>query len=94
MKVKLATACAVAAWLVTAGAVQALTLTNRDTSDVWLEITEQESEELAIFVVEPGHVIEDVCTRGCTIRTEDGDEEDFEGTEIVEIKDGELTVVD
>jgi hypothetical protein len=66
----------------------ALQLTNRDTADHKLVVTEKDTEQE--LVVKPSEILDDICTKGCTIKMSDGEEYEFEGNEVVSIEEGLL----
>lgn len=72
--------------LLAATSANALQLTNRDTADHAIVITENGADQNV--VVKPSEVLDGFCLSGCTIKTSDGEEYEFEGTEVVSIEDG------
>ncbi|NJM33577.1 MAG: hypothetical protein HC850_01470 [Rhodomicrobium sp.] len=72
--------------LLAASQASALQLTNRDTEDRKITITEKEGSK--DLIVKPSQVIDDVCKAGCTIKTADGEEYEFDGNEVVSIEEG------
>lgn len=96
MKVSLAMRCAV---LMAAGALTvliagraeaAVSVTNRDDKAHKLTVIEGDSKK--DIQIKPSEVIEGICAKGCFIRLNDSenDEYELEGTEIVSIEDGYL----
>ena len=66
---------------------QAVTLTNRDTTDQKLIIIEgdKQSEQ----TIKPGERLE-LCPESCVIRLPDGEDYEFDGAEIVSLEEGLL----
>ncbi len=64
-------------------------MTNHDTSDQTLVVKEKEKDKEASqeVVVKPSQVL-DICQKGCTIKMSDGEEYEFDGTEVVSIEEG------
>ncbi len=74
------------AFLLMAGQASALQLTNRDAADHKLVVTEAgTTKEL---IVKPSQTLEDVCAKDCTIKMPDGEEYEFDGSEMVSIEEG------
>lgn len=72
--------------LTAASQAQALQVTNRDATDHKISVTEKSgTQEL---VVKASQVLDGICTGGCTIKTQDGEEYEFDGNEIVSIEEG------
>jgi hypothetical protein len=72
--------------LATASHAQALQVTNRDAADHKIFVTDKSgTQEL---VVKASQVLDGICTSGCTIKTQDGEEYEFDGNEIVSIEEG------
>jgi hypothetical protein len=71
-------------------AAAGVSITNRDDKDHKLTIMEGEAK--ADHMLKPSQVLEGVCEKGCVIRLNDSenDEYELEGTEIVSIEDGFL----
>jgi len=84
------TLCSAALLAVTSA--NALQLTNRDTADHAIVITENGADQN--IVVKPSEVLDGFCLSGCTIKTSDGEEYAFEGTEVVSIEDGVMYLDD
>jgi len=80
-------AIAVLLWTSHAGAVS---VTNRDDKDH--KVTVIEGDIKKDHVLKPSAVLEGVCQKGCIIRLNDSDndEYDLEGTEVVSIEEGYL----
>ena len=68
-------------------AASAISLTNRDTADQKLIIIEGDSQNER--VIKPGEKLE-LCEKACVIRMPDGEDYEFDGTEIVSLEDGLL----
>lgn len=79
-----------AALLLISTAADAASITNRDTKDV--KVTISEGETTTEHVVRPSQVLDKVCMSGCIIRLDDGDEDEYEveAEDIVAIEDGFL----
>ena len=83
-----------AAALLSVGSAEAVTLTNRDVEDHRLEIYEfYEEAGPRYLLVAAGKTLE-LCPEGCTIVPENGDEETFEGSEIVHVENGHLRIAE
>lgn len=80
----------VATALSAAHAVAVVSVTNRDDKDHKLTIVE--GEKRTDHVLKPTQVLEGVCDKGCVIRLNDSenDEYELEGTEVVSIEEGYL----
>ena len=89
MRVMPFVACLVAAQIQAAAAL-ALSLVNRDDHDH--KVTIVEGPRSTDHVLKPDAVIENVCLKGCVIRLNDSDEDEYEldGNEVVSIEDGHL----
>jgi hypothetical protein len=89
MRVVLLLACASAA-LIQSGAALALSLSNRDDHDH--KVTIVEGPKSSDHVLKPDATIENVCLKGCIVRLNDSEEDEYEleGTEVVSIEDGSL----
>ena len=66
-----------------------LTITNRDTIDHSLTITDFDSER--IITIRPNHKLKGLCLSGCSIAVDEGKPVDFSGRETVMIKSGNLS---
>jgi hypothetical protein len=66
----------------------ALQLTNRDTSDHKLIVTDQAAGQAQEITATPSQILDGFCLKGCTIQMSDGQEYEFEGNEIVSIEEG------
>lgn len=85
-----ALAVSVAAAAFGAEAAAAVSLTNRDDRDHKITIVEGQSRQ--DHTLAPSAVLEGICTKGCVIRLNDSenDEYELEGNEIVSIEEGYL----
>lgn len=79
----------IAALLMTSAA-HAVTVTNRGDKDVKLTVIEGEAKQDQ--VLPPGKMLEGVCQKGCIIRLNDSenDEYELEGSEAVSVEEGFL----
>lgn len=82
------------ALLLTAGQSQALTVTNRDTAEQSLQITETGAPASRMLVVAPGQTVEDLCPAGCDIALANGTSASFDGNEVVDIRNGGFVVAE
>jgi hypothetical protein len=73
-------------WSLAASGADALQITNRDAAEHKLVVTE--SGTTKDVVLKPSQVLEGICLKGCTVKTADGEEYDFDGTEVVSIEEG------
>jgi hypothetical protein len=64
----------------------ALKLTNRDATEQKMTISENTASREA--VLKPAETLDGICNGGCTIQMQDGEEYEFDGTEIVSIEEG------
>ncbi len=72
--------------LFAASEASALQLTNRDPAAINLVVTENGASK--DIVVESAEMLDGFCLKGCTIKTPDGEEYEFDGTEVVSIEEG------
>jgi hypothetical protein len=79
-----------AALLMSSIAADAASITNRDTKDV--KVTISEGETTTEHTIRPTEVLEKVCMSGCIIRLDDGEEDEYEveAEDIVSVEDGFL----
>jgi len=79
-----------AALLFTSIAADAASITNRDSKDV--KVTISEGETTTEHTIRPTEVLDKVCMSGCIIRLDDGEEDEYEveAEDIVSIEDGFL----
>ena len=86
---------AASAFLLFASAAQALTITNKDSEEHRLQVTEGDEEPVSHEVSLPsGQTLEDLCPEGCVIALQNGVQESFEGGEAVDIKDGRFEITE
>lgn len=73
-----------------AGLAAGVSITNRDDKDH--KLTVMEGEAKADHVLKPSQVLEGICEKGCIVRLNDSenDEYELEGTEVVSIEEGYL----
>lgn len=78
--------------LMTAQVEAAVSVTNRDDKDHKLTVIEDEGAAKADHTLKPNQVLEGVCAKGCVIRLNDSEEDEYEleGTEVVSIEEGYL----
>jgi len=76
--------------LLTTSAAQAVSITNRDDGQIKITIIEGDARQDQ--VIQPGKVIEGVCQKGCIIRLNDSDNDEYEleGSEAVSVEEGFL----
>ena len=76
--------------LSTAGLAAGVSITNRDDKDH--KLTLMEGEAKVDHVLKPSQVLEGVCEKGCIVRLNDSenDEYELEGSEVVSIEEGYL----
>ncbi len=72
--------------LAAASQAEALQLTNRDTAEHKIALTEGGSTQ--DLLIKPSQVIDGICKAGCTMKTPDGEEYEFDGNEVVSIEEG------
>lgn len=72
--------------LAAASQVEALQLTNRDTADHKIALTEPSGTQEVL--IKPSQVIDGICKSGCTMKMADGEEYEFDGNEVVSIEEG------
>jgi hypothetical protein len=70
----------------------AVSVTNRDDKDHKLTVIEEEGAKKTDHMLKPNQVLEGVCVKGCVIRLNDSDDDEYEleGTEVVSIEEGTL----
>lgn len=73
------------------GAVHSASITNRDERDHKVAIIE-EGERAREQVLKPSSVLSDICPKGCIVRLNDDetDEYELEGPDVVSIEEGSL----
>jgi hypothetical protein len=72
--------------LMAAPRAEALQLTNRDTAEHKIAVTEKDSTQ--DLLVKPSQVVDGICKAGCTMKMADGEEYEFDGNEVVSIEEG------
>ncbi len=78
-----------------AGQAQALTLTNRDTVEQRVQITEGGDEAVTHdVVIAANQILDELCKEACTVTLESGAQESFEGDENVYIEDGRFVIAE
>ncbi len=89
MTFRVRTVCAIAALLMTSAA-SAVTITNRDDKEIKLAVVEGSAKQ--DVVLQAGKVVEGVCQKGCIIRLNDSDNDEYEleGSETVSVEEGFL----
>jgi hypothetical protein len=72
------------------GAANAVSVTNRDEKEQKIQIVEGDVKK--DHTLKPAAVLDGVCLKGCVIRLNDNDNDEYEldGTEVVTIEDGYL----
>jgi hypothetical protein len=72
------------------GAANAVSVTNRDDKEQKIQIVEGDLKK--DHTLKPAAVLDGVCLKGCVIRLNDNDNDEYEldGTEVVTIEDGYL----
>jgi len=78
------------AGLLMATDAQAISIANRDDKDH--KVTVIEGEAKADHTVKPAAVLEGICLKGCVVRLNDSEDDEYEleGPEVVSIEDGYL----
>lgn len=78
------------ALFLSAGAADAISITNRDDKEQKLTVIEGEAKK--DYALAAAGVLENICMSGCVVRLNDSenDEYELEGTEVVSIEDGYL----
>lgn len=73
-------------------AAAAVSITNRDDKEHKLTIIEQDGAKKTDHVLKPSQVLENVCAKGCIVRLNDSEDDEYEleGMEIVSIEEGYL----
>jgi hypothetical protein len=71
-------------------AAHAASITNRDEVD--RKVTIIEGDRTTDHVLQPSQALNDVCAKGCTIRLDDGEDDEYmlEADDVVSIEDGSL----
>lgn len=87
--------CAVASALLVVGQAYALALTNRDSAEHRIKITGSSGEPVTQdIVILSDETLNDLCMEGCSIALENGEQESFEGTEVVYIEGGRFVIAE
>ena len=71
----------------------AVSVTNRDDKEHRITVLEEDGSKKIEHVLKPNQVLENICLKGCIIRLNDSEEDEYElveGTEVVSIEDGYL----
>ncbi len=71
----------------------AVSVTNRDDKEHRITVVEEDGAKKIEHVLKPNQVLENICLKGCIIRLNDSEEDEYElveGTEVVSIEDGYL----
>ncbi len=71
----------------------AVSVTNRDDKEHRISVIEEDGAKKVDHQLKPNQVLENICLKGCVIRLNDNEEDEYElveGTEIVSIEDGFL----
>ena len=87
---RMAPAAGMIAALLMTSAASAVTVTNRDGKEIKLVLIEGDVRQEK--VLSPGKVIDGVCQKGCIIRLNDDENDEYEldGSEIVSVEEGFL----
>jgi hypothetical protein len=83
----------VALCAVAAPPAEAISITNRDDKEYKVTILEEDGTKTTDHVLKPNQVLEGICPKGCVVRLNDNEEDEYElvdGTEIVSIEEGYL----
>ncbi len=73
-------------------AAAGISVTNRDDKDHKLTVIEDDGAKKTDHALKPTQVLEGICAKGCVIRLNDNEEDEYEleGTEVVSIEEGYL----
>jgi hypothetical protein len=76
--------------LLSSAAAAAVTITNRDDHDHKVTIIEGETK--TDHVLKPSQVLQGICAKGCTVRLDDEEEDEYqlEADDVVSIEEGSL----
>ena len=78
-----------------AAPVQAATLTNRSADEVVVQINEEGDETVSEQVtLAPDETVSNVCDNGCVMVLENGQQQSFEGNEIIYLADGGFVIAE
>lgn len=75
------------------GSAAAISITNRDDKEHKVTIIEEDGAKKTDHTLKPNQVLENVCSKGCVLRLNDSEEDEYElveGTEVVSIEEGYL----
>lgn len=76
-----------------AGPAAAISITNRDDKEYKITVLEEDGAKTTDHVLKPNQILEGICMKGCVIRLNDNEEDEYElveGTEVVSIEEGYL----
>ena len=73
-------------------AANALSITNRDASEMKMTVVEQEGQPGLEFSIEAQQTLDNICAKGCVITLNNGETDTFEGEESVIIQNGQFTI--
>ncbi len=77
------------------GQAQALTLTNRDTVEQRVQVTEGGDEAMTQdLVIAADQTLDGLCKEACTIVLQNGEQESFDGYEVVYIENGRFVIAE
>lgn len=65
------------AWPISSG-IAAVTLVNRDDKDHKLTVIEESGTKTTDHILKPSQVLEGICEKGCVIRINDSEEDEYE----------------
>jgi hypothetical protein len=77
----------------TADPAAAISITNRDDKEYKITVLEEDGAKTSDHVLKPNQILEGICLKGCVIRLNDNEEDEYElveGTEVVSIEEGYL----
>jgi hypothetical protein len=77
----------------TADPAAAISITNRDDKEYKITVLEEDGAKTTDHVLKPNQILEGICLKGCVIRLNDNEEDEYElveGTEVVSIEEGYL----
>ncbi|HSM40475.1 MAG TPA: hypothetical protein VK862_06965 [Afifellaceae bacterium] len=80
------------AFVLMAGTVQAASITNRDTTEHYLQISDSEDSEAQEVVISAEESFSDICMKGCMIGVDGDDSIQVDGSDNLVIQDGVLSV--
>ena len=80
------------ALILVAGTAQAASITNRDTSEHYLQISDNEDSEAQEVVIAAEESMTDLCMKGCMIGVDGDDSIQVDGGDNLVIQDGVLSV--